>query len=118
MPTDFGEIADYHRHQAERFRKQEQQAREQGDLGRAEYLAGQVARYLETAEQQKMVKVQPPGPSILHRRHRAWPPEPQQRLSWGESVLLALLHGTERIAALLRRKLPKQHEAIQDLPTH
>jgi hypothetical protein len=60
MPTDFGDIADYHRQESIRYLILAKAARERGELGEAEYLVGQSARHLEAVRQQKIGMRQEP----------------------------------------------------------
>ncbi len=115
MPADFGEIADFHRREADRFLALAQVARERRDFGEAEYLTELAARHTETSHEQKMGMQQEPG----RARHagsanvappaRRWPPEPEPT-PFAASCLLAVLRGAQQIASVFRPRTPKQSE--------
>jgi rubrerythrin len=61
MPTDFGDIAAYHSHEASRYYVLAQTARDEGNIGKAEYLVNMAARHAEAAQEQQMVMMREPG---------------------------------------------------------
>ncbi len=74
MPANFGEIAGYHSLIAARYAALAQAAREQGDIATANYHAGQAARYVQAAQEQRIAMRQAPGRSIEQEKPRRWFP--------------------------------------------
>jgi hypothetical protein len=75
MPANFGEIAGYHGRMAERYLALAKAAREAGDLYAADYNDQLAARYVEAAEEQKMVMSQAPGRPVVNQAPRPWAQE-------------------------------------------
>jgi hypothetical protein len=113
MPADFGEIASYHREEAARFAALARAARDQGDLGKAEYLAGQAARHDEAAREQKAGMRQQPVRRIATQRPYRRPPEPQPILP--AAVFPGILRGVKRIAATVRQSIFERNTPFRGL---
>jgi hypothetical protein len=116
MPTDFGDITAYHRHEASRHYAHAQAARDAGDLRKAEYLVAMAARHAEAAHEQQMAMMQEPGPSIAVPGQRSrWPvPQPERNLV-APGRLLAVLRGAGHIATAIHKSVSKRNAPFQGL---
>jgi invasion protein IalB len=72
MPTDFGDITAYHRHEASRYYALAQAARDQGNIGKAEYLVAMAARHAEAAQEQQTAMMLEPGLSTEKQTPNQW----------------------------------------------
>jgi hypothetical protein len=107
MPTDFGDIVDYHREESFRYLILAKAARERGELAEAEYLAGQSARYLEVVRQQKIGMRLEPGKPASKQMPRRCTLKP----GWGPSAAArvpAVLRGVKYIVATIRNSIFKK----------
>jgi hypothetical protein len=74
MPTDFGDIAAYHREEAARHYALAKAARDRECFGEAEYEASLAARWDEAAREQKAAMRQGPIRHIAYRSSNFQPP--------------------------------------------
>lgn len=79
MPTDFGDIAAYHREEAARHYALAKAARDRECFGEAEYEASLAARWDEAAQEQKFAMRQGPIRHIAYRSSNFQSPEPQMQ---------------------------------------
>jgi len=114
MPADFGDITAYHRHEASRHYALAQAARDEGDLGKAEYLVETAARHAEAAQEQQMAMMLEPGPSIAEQTPSLWFPE-QQRSPSAANRLLTALRGAGHIATAIQQSLARRNSHSQGL---
>jgi hypothetical protein len=114
MPADFGDITTYHRHEASRHFALAQAARDEGDLGRAEYLVDLAVRHAEAAQEQKTAMMMEPGPSIESQASRRWTPEPQ-RGPFAAARSLAVLRGAGHMIAAIHHSIAKRRAPFQGL---
>jgi hypothetical protein len=114
MPANFGEIARYHRQEAVRYQAQAQASRERGNLGEAEYLAGQAARHEEAAREQKIEMRQDPAAFNANPRPNRYSPE-RQPTPLAAARQPALRRCAARLVAAMRRFLPKRSAPFRGL---
>jgi hypothetical protein len=116
MPTDFGDITAYHRHEASRHYALAQAARDAGDLGKAEYLVAMAARHAEAAQEQEIAMMLEPGPSIANPGHRPrWPVPQPERSPIAPGRLLAVLRGAGHIATAIHKSVSRRNAPFQGL---
>jgi hypothetical protein len=140
MPANFGEIANYHSRLAVQHMALAEAARDAGDLNAAEYNRQLAARYIEAAEEQKMVMSQAPYRGTVLQAPRPWTQKPPQRLkpvrkladkpaakavpkraSLAVACFSALRRGAGSVATALQQSLSHvnaslQHLSLQDAP--
>lgn len=114
MPTNFGDITAFHRHEASRHYALAQAARDEGDLGKAEYLVDRAVRHAEAAHEQQKAMMLEPGPSIAVQAPNRWTPEPQRSPS-AVNRLVTVLRGAGHIATALQQSLAKRNSHFQGL---
>jgi hypothetical protein len=114
MPTDYGDIVDYHRQESAKYLLLSKAARARGEIGEAEYLAGQSARYLEAVRQQEIGKQQEPGRVAVKQMPRRWPPEPELAPS-ASARLPVVLRAVESIVTTMRHAIFKRRSSFQGL---
>lgn len=114
MPTDFGDIVDYHRQESAKYLILSEAARARGEIGEAEYLAGQSARYLEVVRQQEIGKQQEPGSAAAKQMHRHWPPEPGLAPPASDR-LPTVLRVVESIVTTMRHAISRKRSSFQGL---
>lgn len=118
MPANFGEIAEYHSRIAARYLALAQAARDEGNLAEAHYRIELAARYIQAAEEQRIVMRQESGPSIAPQSPRLWSPEAQQSARPAPARLQAVLHGAGQIASAIRQYMVKRNEPFHGLSLH
>jgi len=114
MPTNFGDITAFHRHEASRHYALAQAARDEGDLGKAEYLVDRAVRHAEAAHEQQRAMMLEPGPSIADQTANLWSPEPRHSRSAADR-LLTVLRGAGHIATALQQSFARRNSHFQGL---
>jgi hypothetical protein len=114
MPTDFGDITTYHRLEASRHYALAQTAREEGDLGKAEYLVDRAVRHAEAAHEQQMAMMLEPGPSIAEQTPNRWSPEPQRSPS-AANRLRTVLRGAGHLATAIQQSFARRNSHFEGL---
>jgi hypothetical protein len=116
MPTDFGEIASYHRREAAKHEKLAQEARMWGRLADAEYQTQLAATYLQAAnEQAKAVEreaIQPAANQPPNRRPM------ERRIPFAAVCVLAVLSGAKRIASAFKSSKNSSPASVAEQPEH
>jgi hypothetical protein len=110
LPTNFGEIAHYHKRIATQNYLLAQLARNKGEEAEAEYHAQVALRYARAAQEQRIAMSRAPGCPIEAPRCRSWYEEPGQA-AW--RVAARQLRGW--LAVSLRRLIARREVALQSL---
>jgi len=118
MPSNFGEIAGYHNHEAARYSALAQVARDKGNHAEADYMANLAARYVEAAQEQKVEMRQGPGRSVAHRKPRRHRPLEEPHIPFATACWQAILRGAEHLAAAFRPPVPKRSVPLHGLSLH
>jgi hypothetical protein len=107
MPTDFGDIVDYQRKESVKYLILARAASERGELGEAEYLAGQSARHLEAVRQQKIEMRREPGrPAAKQMLRRG--PSGREPVPSAAARLPVVLRCVKYIVETIRRAVTKK----------
>jgi hypothetical protein len=114
LPTNFGDIAHYHKRIAARYYLLAQIERSCGKNCEADYHAQLAVRYVEAAQEQKIAMTRTPGRFVEIKKRRPWALLPGHGAA-ASARWLAVQRLAGKLATSIRQSIARRNAPLQSL---